>query len=133
MKHIQQTGKTCGQCCLAMILDHIYPGYEFDEESLCSAIGHRTGTRIEDLYRVLDDYGVPHTGRGVPITNSTVLPALSILATRYPDWTAKGNWHWIVAYRGTIYDPSSIMEMPGGMYQKMYNPSLTTYHQILHP
>lgn len=133
VKHIEQTGKTCGQCCLAMILDHIYPGYDFDEDSLCSAIGHRSGTRIKDLYEVLDRFDVPHTGKGVPIKDSTLLPAFSILATRYPNWESGGNWHWIVAYRGVIYDPSSMIAMPGKTYQSLYVPSLTTYHEILHP
>ena len=116
-----------------MILDHVYPGYDFDEDSICSAIGHRQGTRIENLYVILDRFGVPHTGKGVPITASTILPCFAILASRYPGWTNGGNWHWILFYRGVIYDPSSDTELPGGIYQQMFNPSLTTYHQILHP
>jgi len=132
VKHIKQTASTCGQCSLAMILDHVYPGHEFCEDSVCTNIGHRKGTRIEDLYEVLDMYDVPHTGKGIPITSSTILPHFCILAMRYPGMKG-GNWHWVVFYRGYVYDPNADEPIKGGEYQDTIKPSLTTYHQILVP
>jgi hypothetical protein len=120
----------CGQCCTAMVLDHLYPHLGFTEQTVIEAIGHKHGTHFRDLEKIFDMFYVVAEA-GKPIYPHTVLPELCLLSLYYPKNGGRQlGGHWILVYRGVVYDPGELEPIEGELYQRLRNPSLTTYHEI---
>ena len=98
----QKNNKSCGQSCVAMIAGLTW-------EQSCKILGHNKPTTTKMLIRALHKLGF-NTARklkvGVPTDLAIVKEKIYY----------SSNWHWVVFYNGTIYDPSKGIDpkLPAG-------------------
>ena len=112
-----------------MILDHMYPHLDFGVDTVIEAVGHKKGTWIEDLKRAFDRYGV-EIGVKAPVTDSTILPEMCLLSMIYQKKVTQIGGHWILFYRGHIYDPGMTEPMSGEDYMNTVKPNFMSYYEI---
>lgn len=91
----QESQKGCGQACIAMLA-----GTTFGEA--VSIVGRDSATTTKDLVRALKKFGVLSNSRLVRLHNRQALPDACVVMLR-PDGGGLG--HWVVHYKGLIYDP----------------------------
>lgn len=87
--------KLCGQCCVAMLTDT-------PVEQIIKLVGHNHGTRTHELVRVLRMLGFSTVPRLKVVRGA--LPERCICKALVP---GKAGWHWVVHYKGKIYDPDA--------------------------
>lgn len=98
MQRIQQpTDTTCGQTCVAMIVDRTV-------DEVCELMGKKGKTRSKDLVKVLQHFKFD-CSPSIRVNQQTKFPPLAILKLRHP--TDKTWSHWVVRKDGNDYDPSS--------------------------
>lgn len=100
MRYIRQFEENmCGQCCVAMVADVVYP-------AACEAVGarvgiHSAGTHTRDIIRGLRKLGVRCADRARRVSRvKPALPRRAIVSIR--DATRA---HWMVTWDGVMYDP----------------------------
>lgn len=91
----QLTGSDCGQTCLAMVLRR-------SRQAIYAHLGHGR-TKTKQLTEVLQRYGVPVPNRAVVLSRRNPLPRRCIAKCHVKD--CKAALHWIVCWKGRIYDP----------------------------
>ncbi len=96
--------KICGHCCLSMITGK-------STKAIIKLIGHEEGTTTKELVNVLKKLKIKSEKRLKVIKDYSELPEKAILKIKYK-YTI--NWHWVVFYKGFIYDPGTIR---GGVYK----------------
>lgn len=87
----------CGQCCVAMVT-----GVSLTRA--IKAVGHSHCSTTKDLARAVRKLGLKCPDRLVRITQTRGLSDLCIVKQETTD--RGGSWHWIVASRGKLFDPS---------------------------
>ncbi len=112
MKIVRQPkdSKICGHCCLSMITGKSIP-------TIIKLIGHEEGTTTKELVRILKKLKIKSGKRLKVIKDYSELPEKAIVKIKYK---YSRNWHWVVFYKGLIYDPGF---KRGGVYEinKLYN------------
>lgn len=91
---MQNTPKTCGQACIAMLA-----GVSIEE---AIAVMHTSGpTAIGMLAAALDHYGIGHSGKNIRLSKKNPdLPEMAILTVHMPEYN-----HWVIYHKGRYYDP----------------------------
>lgn len=93
-RHIfEPTPLQCGQAVLAMLIDR--PVNEIIER--CET---ERETTKNDMFRVLDSYGVAYDKARKQANDKSQLPPICILSLETPRC-----WHWSLYFKGTFYDP----------------------------
>jgi hypothetical protein len=97
MKQLHQPieSYTCGQTCLAMILD-------ISLESACLIVGHNHCTNVDELARALNMCGFKNSGKLERVRKNKQFPKLCIIRSKVINGK-KG--HWMVYSNGVEYDP----------------------------
>jgi len=95
----------CGQACIAMAA-----GVSLDRA--CEVVGHRKerGTTTREVVRALRTLGVPCADRLRRVSRARPhLPKRAIVAIHRPpeENRHRGQWHWMLAWDGVIYDPGA--------------------------
>lgn len=99
----QPTRRSCGQTCIAMVLDK---SVEYVVEELFD--GHLNGTNTKKMVTALRRAGYNVTGLK-RITQNNPIPKRSICKMRFRSrrnpnrW--RGGWHWVLIWNGVLYDP----------------------------
>lgn len=86
--------RLCGHTVVAMVLD-------VPVADVVSLIGHRRGTRAQELRKALAARGV--TCSKTQLTRHAEIPERAILHLSRPYGR---NWHWMLQWDGTVYDPA---------------------------
>lgn len=103
---MQPTTTTCGQACIAMIVNKTV-------EEVIKDMRTDGPTSIGQLMDVLDLYGVKHAERNKRISKKNPVPYKYSILTVHADG---GYTHWALLYDGKYYDPEfGLME---GEYSK---------------
>ena len=93
-KHIfEPTSLQCGQAVLAMLLD-------IPVEEIISICGTDRETKLSDMFKTLEHYGVKFSKTRVEVKEKSELPKICILSLETPRC-----WHWSLYFDGTFYDP----------------------------
>lgn len=88
--------RICGHCCVSMLSG-------VNIEKVIETIGHSNGTYGKDLIRCFQALGVKTANKLKFPLNEKDLPEAAILRIKIKD---RIGGHWVVLYKGYIYDPS---------------------------
>lgn len=98
MYRIQQpTNTTCGQTCVAMIVDRTV-------DEVCEVMRTRGKTTVKHLIKALNHFGVVCGSKLQRYSTKSVITPLAVLRVRHPHQNLS---HWVVRKNGNDYDPDS--------------------------
>lgn len=116
-----RSSKTCGQCCLATILD-------ITLEEAISLIGHSKGTRSKELTK---HFNSSKNKRGFPPNDGR----LHLCILRWKTKSGKmntGNWHWVLYRDNQVYDPGlGQFIRSDGYFNAVEDARITSYFTVL--
>lgn len=91
---MQPTSKTCGQACIAMIVNK-------EVTDICKLLHTSAGITIGKVIEALNHYGVRHADKNIRLSKKNPkIPDIAILTVHLPEYE-----HWVVYYKGNYLDP----------------------------
>ncbi len=93
-KHIFEPNPlACGQAVLAMLTER-------PVEEIIAAVGTDRETKLRDMFRILDLYGINYQKERCEVRDKKDLPEVCFLSLETPKC-----WHWSLYFKGKFYDP----------------------------
>jgi hypothetical protein len=77
-------------------------------DEIIEIIGSKKGTTTKQIISALNVLEIKNSGKLISRRKQT-LPEVAICKVRR-EWNKSGGWHWVVLYKGEIYDPDPIPE-----------------------
>jgi hypothetical protein len=91
---MQPSSKTCGQACIAMIVNK-------EVADICKILHTSAGITIGKIIEALNYYGVRHAEKSIRLSKkNSKIPDIAILTVHLPEYE-----HWVVYYKGIYLDP----------------------------
>ena len=105
--------KCCGQACIAMIIQESL-------EDVCGQLGTNRGTKAKKLAEFLQGKGIPCNKRLIRVSKKRPLPERALVKMKFDD---THNWHWVLKWRGVVFDPgyriTTVDEIRHSMYGRL--------------
>lgn len=109
---------TCGHYCLSMLCKK-------PVKEIISIIGHQKATYVTDIRKVLKKLGYKSSKSLKRVYNIEKLPEVAILRLK---WKGLINGHWMLWYKGKLYDPSSDIRYIESLH--IHGATITSYLKI---